>query len=114
MPVVYISLPNEVTSRSTVTASGLVFNRATQLFSGTVRVTNTGATAQTGPMYVQLNGLPSGVTVNNAAGTNNGAPYIVSGATTLAPGGFVDIPVQFRNPSVVAISYTSLVFAGAI
>jgi len=113
MPVVYISLPNEVTSKTTVTHTAPSLSRATGLYNGTIRVTNSGTAALNGPIYVFLNGLPAGVTVFNAAGSSNGVPYLSGAAGGLAVGAFVDLPVQFKLTSPVMVTYTTTVFAGS-
>jgi hypothetical protein len=114
MPVVYIKLPNEVTSKTSMTRSGLILSRATGLYSGSIRVTNTSGSAFTGPIYVVLNGLPTQVAVTNAAGTSNGVPYVTGAVGGIAAGASVDIPVQFRLSSSVGVTYTATVFAGSI
>ena len=113
MPVAYITLPNEVTSKSTIFKSNLTFNRGTQIYRGKVHVTNTTANAFSGPIYVLLNGLPSGVTVVNAAGNSNGVPY-VSTASSIAGGATMRIPVHFKLASPVMVTYTATVFAGSL
>lgn len=113
MPVAYLTLPNEVSSKATVTKSALLFNRATGNYSGTIRVSNPTESALPGPLYVFLNGLPAGVTVVNASGTSGGSPYLTGAPSGLAAGAFVDIPVQFRLSSPATITYTTKVFAGA-
>lgn len=104
--------PNEVTSQLSLQRSGLVLNRATQLFTGTVRITNTSGQNIAGQLQVLFEGLPAGVTLANASGTRRGVPYILINSQTFAAGGAIDVPVQFSNPSRAAISYTSRVYAG--
>ena len=113
MPVAYVTLPNQVTSKTTVTKTAIIFNRATQVHSQTIRVTNSSAAALSGPIYVFLNGLAANVTVNNAAGSSNGVPYVSGAVSGLAAGAFVDIPVQFKLTGSGAITYTTTVFAGS-
>lgn len=102
--------PNDVTSQLNLQRSGLVLNRATQLFTGTVKITNTGGHNIGAQLQVLFEGLPAGVTLANATGTRRGVPYIQLNA--LAAGGTIDVPVQFSNPSRAAISYTSRAIAG--
>ncbi len=47
----------------TVTSSGFLYNRKTQLFSGTVTLTNNRPSAITGPLTLVFTGLPSSITV---------------------------------------------------
>jgi hypothetical protein len=91
------------------TSSGLVYNRATGLFGGTITLTNTGTTALTGRLMVLLTGLPTGVTLANASGyTAAGTPYLLVNLpnNTLAPGSSITFGVQFRNPSKVSFGYS--------
>ncbi|GGX82410.1 ExeM/NucH family extracellular endonuclease [Massilia dura] len=102
---------SNVTSSVQVSATGLGFNRVTQLFTGSVTLVNRSATALQGPLSLQLDGLPAGVTVVNAAGTHDGAPYLrVAGG--LAPGASVTVPLTLRNPAKVNPAYTAKIFSG--
>ncbi len=114
--VAYLGLPaaTNVTSSMTVSATGLVFNRGTQLYSGTMTVTNTSKTAVSGPVQIFFNGLPTGVTLFNATGIQGGLlPYITS-TGTIAPNGTITIPVQFQVPSGAHVSYTNSVYSGTL
>jgi hypothetical protein len=95
----------------TVSAVGPVYNRGTRLYSAVVTVKNTGTSAITGPIDVVFNGLPSGVTLSNAAGTTASGPYLAL-ASPLAAGASASVTAQFSNPSNVQIplslSYTSV------
>ena len=74
MPVLYLRLPVEVTSRTRVNASAVVQNRATGRFTSNISVTNTGSAALTGPVYVFFSNLTPGVTLPDLP-TYNGQPY---------------------------------------
>ena len=106
-PAVYLKLPVEVTSRSRVNASALLLNRATGRYKGTITVTNTGAAAFTGPVYVFFT-LPAGVTLPDLPQAN-GLPY----ATINLPAGLAagatsgSVAVSFANPANARISYTT-------
>ncbi|MGB9991161.1 ExeM/NucH family extracellular endonuclease [Pseudoduganella rhizocola] len=93
-------------------AQGLYYNRATQKFSGNLMVTNTGGTALAGPLQVVLGGLGAGVTLSNASGSHEGAPYITLGAG-LAPGATATVPLVFSNPSKGVINYAVSVYSGS-
>ena len=94
-----------------VNATGLGFNRVTQLFTGSVTLVNRSTAALAGPLSLQLDGLPAGVTVVNATGTHDGAPYIrVAGG--LAPGASVTMPLILRNPAKVNATYTAKIYSG--
>jgi hypothetical protein len=101
----------DVTSRVRTVSSGLIYNPSTQLFYGHITVTNISTADITGPLPVVLQGLPTGVTVANAAGTTGtGAPYISEPISTLKPGQSRDVEVQFSNLSLTSINYTLQVF----
>ena len=92
-----------------VTTSGLLYNRRTQTFSGTMTLTNNRPSAMTGPMTVVLTGLnPS---INLVGGTTvNGTPaLVIPGTATLASGQSVSVNVQFQDPSLTAVSFTPAV-----
>jgi hypothetical protein len=114
MPVVYLRLPVEVTSRTRVNASGIVLNRATGRYNGTIKVTNTGSAALTGPVYVFFNNLPAGVTLPDLP-QYNGVPYatinLPSGLAAGATSGTVTI--SFADPSAARIGYTTRTFDGS-
>jgi hypothetical protein len=101
----------EVTGQLSVQISGLVYNRLSQRYSGTIRATNRTGTPITGPIQVELNGLNAAIALVNASGTHNGAPYVTS-APSLAPGDTVSVPVQFSNPSKLPLSYTVKAYSG--
>ena len=111
--VVGLQLPvNEVTAQLELLRSGLVLNRATQLFTGTVRVSNVGGQTLPAPVHLFFEGLPAGVTLANASGQRNGVPYITLSASVYPAGAVVQVPVQFSNPSRVSIGYTPRVYSG--
>ena len=95
------------------TISGLVRNRATGLFGGTITLTNTGSTTWTGQLQVVLSNLPTGVTLANAAGTtSSGNPYLLVNlpAGGLAPGHSVTFVVSFSNPKLLSFQDVLTVF----
>ena len=93
-----------------VVSSGLVYSRATQLFTGTLTITNTGASAVAGPDSVELTNLSAGATLTNGT-TISGLPalQVFSSGATLAPGQSVTVPISFNNPSMGVISYAPVV-----
>jgi hypothetical protein len=101
--------PADVSSQIRYTASGLVYNRATGLFGGTITLTNTGKTTPTHTLQEVFNGLPAGVTLFNATGTTAaGAPYILLSLPTsgLAPGASITFKVSYYNPKHLKIGYS--------
>lgn len=112
-PVAYFAIaPADVSSRIGVFSSGLVFNRATRTYNGTIQITNTSGTAITGPVHIALSQLTPGVTLVNAAGQAQGAPYVTLAPATLAPGQTATVAVQFDNPGNARIGYVVRAFAG--
>lgn len=112
--VVRLALPTpEVTAQVSTAQSGLVFNRATQRFTGTITVTNNGPRALVGPIHVRLDGLTAGVTLANATGTSAGAPYVSAPVSSLGAGASTTVPVQFVNPSRGPLGYVARTFSGA-
>ena len=113
MPIVYLKLPVEVTSRTRLNATSLALNRATGRYNGTISVTNTGSAALTGPVYVFFQNLPAGVTLPDLP-TYNGAPYAtINLGAGLAPGATsTTITISFADPSNARIGYTTTRFDG--
>lgn len=111
--VVKLLLPlKEVTSQLDIQRSGVVLNRATQTFNGTVRLFNKTTQPLAGPLQLAFAGLPPGVTLTNASGTKDGVPYITVPTASLAPGAQAQVAVQFSNPSRASIAYTAHVYSG--
>jgi hypothetical protein len=102
--------PVNITAQLSWYASGLVYNRATQSFNGTLKLSNNTAGAIAGPVYLVLDGLPSGVTLQNASGLRNGKPYITLGG--LAAGSSVSTALVFKNPANLSLTYTPVVYTG--
>jgi predicted extracellular nuclease len=92
--VVSLNLPAtffDVTASTRIVRNGLVPNHGTGKYSGTVRITNRGASAFNGPLHLVLQGLTAGVTLDEQSGEQGGeqggAPYLTLPAVSLAPGG---------------------------
>ncbi len=105
--------PTNVTSQVSVSKSGLVYNRATQLFGGTVSITNTGTITLIGTLEFEVTGLPAGINLANASGTaSDGNPYISLNLASggLAPGQSITFTVLFKNPKLLSFAYGFLVF----
>jgi hypothetical protein len=97
--------PIDVTNHVKLTQQGATLNRATGKYVGAVTVTNIGTTALGGIVWLKLDGLTSGVTLDNAGGLDGGAPYVVVSGS-LNPGATINVPLTFSNPSRGLISYT--------
>ena len=92
--------------------SGLVLNRATGKYSGTIILTNSSTNTLAGPFQVRFDKLPAGVTLDASKGLHNGAPFITVSSASLAPGAKISLPVVFTNPSKAVISYSNTIFSG--
>jgi hypothetical protein len=112
-PVLYLTLPVEVTSRTALNATAPFLNRATGRYNSTISVRNTGATSLTGPIYVFFYNLPSGVTLPDLP-TSKGIPYLaINVPGGLAPGETSPTAVaSFADPSDMPITYTTKRFDG--
>ena len=101
-----------VSASFSVLRSGLVLNRVTGKYSGSVTLTNTSGAPVNGPFQVRIDGLPAGVTLDNASGMHNGAPYITVSNASVAAGAKMSVSLVFSNPNKVGISYTPATFSG--
>ncbi|MBA5637151.1 ExeM/NucH family extracellular endonuclease [Duganella sp. LX20W] len=102
----------DVSASVRAVGSGLVYNRATGKYGSTFTVTNVGTAALSGPLQVQFDGLPVGVTLVNATGLHDGAPYITVDAAALAAGASVSFPLSFSKTGSANIGYTAKVYSG--
>ena len=114
LPVVYLRLPVEVTSRTQLNASWLMFDRATGRYNSFINVTNQGSAPLTGPLYVFFSDLAEGVTLPGLP-TFNGQPYAtIDLGAGLAPGDTSPaVAISFANPSNARIAYTTTRFDGS-
>jgi len=94
-----------VSAQVSATTSNLVYSRATKLYNCNLTITNNG-TALNNQVFVALNNLTAGVTLVNAAGAYNNAPYTTVNNNGLAYGASITIPLQFSNPSNAPINFT--------
>jgi hypothetical protein len=101
--------PVDVGASVRMTQQGATLNRMTGKYVGGVTVTNTGTTPLAGPLWLALNGLTSGVTLDNAGGTTGGVPYVAV-AGPLNPGATLTVPLTFTNPNRVAIGYVPALY----
>jgi len=101
-----------VPPRAVVTSSGLSYNRYSELYVGTVKVTNNGPASLNGPLFVVFRDLTPEVELVNASGfTDQGEPYL---AIDLGSLGFLRskwVGVRFRNPRNLIIRYQAEVVA---
>ncbi|MYN08306.1 ExeM/NucH family extracellular endonuclease [Pseudoduganella aquatica] len=95
-----------------MTQISAIYNRMTQKYVGSVNVTNTSAAPLSGPFIVKLNALTAGVTLDNASGTQDGAPYVNVAGATLAPGATMNVQLIFTNPSRGVFGYSPKFYSG--
>jgi hypothetical protein len=100
------------TAKIAIYKYGLISNRRTGLWSGTIQLQNNGNAAIHGPIYVLFN-LPAGVVLENATGTYDGQFYLEINVGTLAVGATVSATVTF-NTNVSAASYSTSYYLGSL
>ncbi len=92
--------------------SALANARGSITYTGNITLTNTSGAAVSGPLQLELNGLPSGVTLSNATGVRNGVPYITVNSASVAAGASVVVNLVFSNPSKGPMGYTTTISSG--
>jgi hypothetical protein len=97
--------PIDASAGAQMTQQGATLNRATGKYVGGVTITNKGAAPLAGPLWLALNGLTAGVTLDNASGATGGAPYVAL-AGPLAAGASVTVSLTFTNPARALVTYT--------
>jgi hypothetical protein len=93
------------TGRIAITKYGLIRNPRTGLWSGTIKLTNTGDATFSGPIFVLFH-LPAGTVLENATGTYNGEPYLEVNIGSLAVGATIGTTAIF-NKNVAPASYST-------
>lgn len=109
-----IPIPSNVQAQASVTASGLLFNRVSQTFSGTVTVKNVTSKTFSGPLELAFHGLPSGASLVNGAVSPIFGPYVALTGSSLLPGQSVTVNVQFAAPAGTKITFTPQVYSGSL
>lgn len=109
-----------VSGRVAFTRSGLRLNRTTNRFMQTITIQNTSAAPISGPLALALDSLSANATVYSPAGATQCAtpvsPYVNVNAgadNALTPGESVIVGVEFLNPTMRGITYTTRVLAGS-
>jgi hypothetical protein len=93
------------TGKIAIIKYGLIHNPRSGLWSGTIKLTNTGSSAFSGPIFVLFT-LPSGTVLENATGTFGGLPYLEVNISSLAAGATTSATVVFNN-LVSPLSYST-------
>jgi|GEM_PF-2651787 len=108
----------DVTGQIHFTIPGLVTSRGSNIYRGSLTLSNTGATPIDAPIQMVFSNLVSGITLVNQTGTvpsgpYAGSPYITAaGNSPLAPGASIAIPIQLADPSRTPISYVPKTLSG--
>ena len=102
----------DVSALVSVTQTGFVRNRATELWVATLTVTNKGGSIISGPLQVVLTNLSPNATMANNSGIRNGWPYIAASSGLLAPGASASVTIEFQNPSDGYITFTPMTDSG--
>jgi len=102
----------DVTAGFGLLRSGLTWNRITNKYSASITLTNNSGAAVSGPVQLVLEGLPGGVTLDNASGLRNGSPYVTLKDAAIPAGASVTVPLTYSNPGKLAISYTNSIHIG--
>jgi hypothetical protein len=108
---------SNATASVTITRSGFSYSPILKRYAQTLTLTNTGASAITGPIYVVLDSLSSNASVYTPSGSTGcaaplGSPYI-SIAGPLSTGASTTVVLHFTDPTNATISFTTRVLAGA-
>jgi hypothetical protein len=102
----------DATSSFALLRSGLTWNRITNKYNASITLTNTSGATLAGPFQLVFNNLTAGVTLDNATGMRDGAPYIAITGTSIAAGASFTVPLAYSNPNKAAIGYTNSIFIG--
>lgn len=102
-----------VSSVITTTTSNILYSRLTNTYNMTLTLKNNGATPLAGPIHVGITGLTAGITLANATGTFNAAPYILVTASSIAAGASAPVQLRFANPSNLPINFGRVTYSGA-
>ena len=103
--------PLDVSGSVKLTQQGATLNRATGKYVGSVTVTNTSGATLSGPLQLKLSKLTTGLTLDNASGTDAGVPYI-SLSGPLNAGATINVPLTFSNPARTVVGYTPVLYQG--
>jgi hypothetical protein len=102
----------DVTASVKVVQSGLTLDRATQKMKGTVSFTNMSNTSISGSLLFRADYLTEGVTLDNQAGIQGGAPTLTLPLSALAPGQTATVTTIFNNPDRLSVGYLPKLIAG--
>jgi len=103
-----IAVKPDITSTLSIRHGGLLYNFATGLYTAQLTITNSGRAPLVGPIELVVAGLPSTITLTNAAGTTGGGQpdVMISLASPIAVGGSIVVPLVFKDPARLLFDYT--------
>jgi predicted extracellular nuclease len=101
----------DIDSQVNAVSTGLVYDRQTGVYEGSIRLIRTGPTTLQGPFHLVLRGLPAGVTLLHPSGTFEHAPCITL-TGSIGPGRQLITPVRFTAPPNTRIGYTVQTLSG--
>lgn len=117
VPLPFIATPVDVSFQVRVTRGGFRFNRASGRFVQSVTLTNTGKSPITGPISLVLDSLSANAALYNQTGVTRatipaGRSYLVVQSGDLAAGASASTLLEFTDPTLAAITYTTRVLVG--
>ena len=101
------------TGKIAIVKYGLSRNLRRGFWTGSIRLTNTGTSAFSGPIFILFN-LPAGDVLENATGTYDGMPYLEVNVTNLAAGATTSAITVTFNTNVAAASYSTSYSIGTL
>jgi hypothetical protein len=100
----------DLSDKVSVTKSGLVLNRATSTFDGTLTISNISATVLAAPLSITIKDItgPGVAVFNKTSSDPDGNPMLQANLKNgvLAPGEKILVPLKFINPQRVSFDYT--------
>jgi hypothetical protein len=99
----------DISSQVSVTPGSIVYSSDTMLYTETMTITNNGADLP-GTKIMALSNLTTGVSLTNATGTYQSAPYVTVSTTDLAPGASATVQLIFSNPANATLNFTPVTY----
>ena len=114
--VSYLSLPaaTDVTSSVRISDFGTCSEPRHAALQRTVTLTNTSAATISGPIQIFFNGLPSGVALANATGSQGGVLPVLHFRRGAGARGIGNHNVQFQVAAGARVGYTNNVYTGTL
>ena len=99
--------PDIITPMVKVQASGFNVSRSSHQYTQTITITNTSGSAIDGPVYLELDDLPTGVTLltPSTPAPDGDGPAVEVTSAGLGVGQSVTVTLVFSNPGNIVINY---------